>query len=76
MDKMVKQITTLLKTVQFKDFIPVNGVGGSNKVTLHFKARKRFAVTIAKYILECKPKDKYLYQGALKEWQGNMEKEK
>ena len=42
----VEEITNILKQVQFKQFIPENGVRGTDKVTAHFKARKRFAKAI------------------------------
>ena len=44
-----RKITDMLKGVQFKDFVPTNGVAGKeNKVTLHYSARKRLAKVILK----------------------------
>ena len=44
----VEKINAVLKTVQFKDFIPDNGVRGKDGYrTLHNNARKRLAKAIA-----------------------------
>ena len=44
-----RKITDMLKSVQFKDFVPTNGVvGKENKVTLHYSARRRLAKVILK----------------------------
>lgn len=47
-----ERIINKLKDIQFKDFIPINGVRGTNKVTLHFRPRKRITKAIIKAILE------------------------
>lgn len=46
-----KAINYALKSVQFKDFVPVNGVRGdrtNEKCTLHNNARKRLAKAVVK----------------------------
>lgn len=45
-----EEINLALKSVSFKDFIPVNGVRGidETRVTLHNNARKRYAKAIVK----------------------------
>ena len=45
------ELTNVLKDIQFKDFIPTNGVRGKDRyITMHHKARQRIAKAIHKRI--------------------------